>query len=156
MITKHIILVVLSLFPMAAFAQEEIVVEVIQMEEGMHFYTQQAFVVDIPQGDLTQVEQAWLIYIGKKKKGRGKEAPGEHFQSRVFNKRISAYPFNLFSKLSLTASGVQLTVWFTQSDEPFISFDPNNGQNQAVQKYVHDFAVQQYRQSVEVKLRDIH
>jgi hypothetical protein len=156
MLIKYIILAALSLISVVGFAQNQLVVEVIQLEKRSHFITQQAYVVMIPKGDLTQVEEAWLNYIGYKKKHKGKVAAGEHFQSRSFNKSISAYPFNIYSKLSSTASGVQLTAWFTQSNEPFISSDPNNGQNHAVQKYVHDFAVQQYRQSVEIKLRGIN
>jgi hypothetical protein len=49
-----------------------------------------------------------------------------------------------------TKEGVRLNVWLNESSRTTV---PNSGQHLAVQKYVYDFALSQYRDAVKEELK---
>lgn len=147
-IIKQILPIVLFSISITAFSQNPIVVTVSPAPVSMD--TLRSFVVVIPQTILKDVEKDWLKYLRRGSKGKATEANGVNLQTGAVNKNISAEPFNVYSRLISTTGGVRLNVWL---GEISISKVPNSGQHLAVQKYVYDFVVQQYRHAVEAELK---
>jgi hypothetical protein len=104
--------------------------------------------VEIPGITLLDAQRDWLIYIGYGSRGIATAVHGECLQAGVVNKSISPDPFNLSSRLVETAQGVRLTVWLTESDMLRAERVHNMDRNQALQKYVGDFAMLEYRRMV--------
>ena len=146
---KRILFAVLSVFTFSVFAQKQITVDLAPQTRGKKDL---AFVVEIPQAALKNVESDWLKYVGYGSKGKATEVDGEHLQKGAVNKNISSKPFNIYSKLLETTEGVRLMVWLDKRNTAFISKHPRSGLDYAVQKYVRDFAVMKYRQAVLTEL----
>ncbi|MBL0309922.1 MAG: hypothetical protein IPP77_09670 [Bacteroidetes bacterium] len=134
----------------SVFAQKPITV-LISSQPYMNV-SQQTFVVQIPQTTLKNVESHWLKYMSKESKGRVQAANGTFEQPNVSHPNISPNPFTIFSQLMGTTEGVRLTAWFTQNGTDFLFKDPNSGRELAAQKYLHDFAIQEYRAAVQEEL----
>jgi len=144
-------LLTLSLFAwsFSLTAQNPIVVNVSPAPVSMD--TQHSFVVIIPQTELKEVKKEWLQYLSKGSKGSASETNGENLQTGVVNGNVSAAPFNVFSRLIETNEGVRLNAWL---DERSITRTPNSGIHLAMQKYVYDFAVQQYKDALQKDLKE--
>lgn len=148
---KTLLFTILSAFSMVAFAQKTITVDVIPQPAGNNAQT--VFSTDIPQANLKDVKKDWMKYISKDSKGNPKEENGEYIQYRAAYKNISPRPFDVYSKLTETSEGVRLTAWFTQNGRVFLSKESYSSDNMAVQKYLRDFAVEQYRNAVQSELK---
>ncbi len=146
-IIKQFLSLTLISFALITFSQNAIVVTVSPAPVSMD--TQRSFTVVIPQTNLKDVKKDWLKYLSKGSKGKASEVNGVYLQSGAVNKNISAAPFNIYSKVIETMAGVRLNVWL---DDRSVSGRVNNGQHLAVQKFVYDFAVQQYRNAVQMEL----
>lgn len=147
-IIKQILFIALVILSLNGFSQNPIAVNVSPAPVSMD--TQSSFVVLIPQAVLKDVKRDWLKYMNYGSPGKATEMNGENLQTGVVNKNISAAPFNIYSKLTETTEGVRLLVWL---DERSISTQPSRAQHLALQKYVYDFAVQQYRLAVQKELK---
>ncbi len=147
---KKIFFTVLSLISFAAFAQQPILVDMAPKDANS--ITQSAFRVSIPQATLNDVKKDWLKYMSNNSKGKANEENGEFIQYRAVNKNISPKPFDIYSKLLETTQGVEIAVRLTQNNKSFVSKNINDGTDLAVKKYLHDFAVIQYRNAVQLEL----
>jgi hypothetical protein len=148
---KKILVAAYLTFSITAFAQKNITVD--EAPRPMSKDTQFSYLVEIPQAKVKQVEKDWLKYISIKSKGKATVVNGENLQTEAVYKNISPNPFNVYSKLVETTDGVNLTVWLTDNNAAFISKTPNSIEDLAVQKYVRDFAVQEYKLAVEEELK---
>lgn len=147
---KKILVAAYLTFSITAFAQKNITVD--EAPRPMSKDTQFSYLVEIPQAKVKQVEKDWLKYISIKSKGKATVVNGENLQTEAVYKNISPNPFNVYSKLVETTDGVNLTVWLTDNNAAFISKTPNSIEDLAVQKYVRDFAVQEYKLAVQDEL----
>lgn len=145
---KISLLTVLVCLSQVGFSQNSIQVTVWPAPVSMD--TQRSFAVVIPQAVLKEVKTNWLKYTGAGSKGKATELNGELLQTRAVNKSISGTPFNIYSRLIAISEGVRLLVWL---DDRSVSTQPNRVQHLAVQKYIYDFAVQEYRKAVDKELR---
>jgi hypothetical protein len=132
----------------SANAQHPIVVN--NTPSPINMDTQRSFVVVIPQTHLKEVSRAWQKYTGKGSKGKSSQTDGVYVQAGTVSKNIAPAPFNLYSRLVETKEGVRLNVWLDESSRTTV---PNSGQHLAVQKYVYDFALSQYRDAVKEELK---
>ena len=148
---KKLLFAALSVFSLSGFAQKPITVDVVP--HSMSKDAQHSFIVEIPQTTLKDVEKDWVRYVGEGSKGRAVVVDGVHHQSGAFNGNISAYAFNIHSKLLEASEGVRLTVWISQDNSTFTPKDSSSGYDLAVQKYVRDFAIREYRQAVQRELK---
>jgi hypothetical protein len=148
---KKILVAAYLTFSITAFAQKNITVD--EAPRPMSKDSQFSYLVEIPQAKVKQVEKDWLKYISIKSKGKATVVNGENLQTEAVYKNISPNPFNVYSKLVETTDGVNLTVWLTDNNAAFISKTPNSIEDLAVQKYVRDFAVQEYKLAVEEELK---
>ncbi len=147
---KSIFITLLSVLSLSMFAQKEITVQVetVTMSKG----TQTSYQVTIPQNTFKDVEKDWQKYTGTGSKGKASAVKGENFQPAAVNANVSPAPFNVYSKLLETTEGVRLTVWLTENDTIFISKEVSSDKDLAAQKYVRDFAVQEYQNVVKKEL----
>ena len=113
---------------------------------------QTAFQVLIPEAKLKNVETGWKKKLKTKSKAKVEEIGGEYIIYGAIDENIASGGFNVFSKLLETTEGVVLTVWFMRSDSVFISRESAPDKSLAVEKYVRDFAVEEYRQVVSGQL----
>lgn len=149
---KQFVFVSLSILSLTAFSQKQITV--IETAQPMCKDTQQvSFATVIPQTNLKESEKNWLKYLSNGSKGKAVIVNGDNLQTGVVNKNISVNPFDVYSKLRETNEGVQLTVWFPENSAVFTSKEQNTGVNQAMEKYIHDFGVQEYKRVVQRELK---
>lgn len=146
---KHLFLILLCISTISAIAQEQIVVEVIRPLS--YFNPQVSYVVDIPQTKLTDAEEYWHKYIGKGSKGKAVSEDGVHLQMGVASKSISSERFDVYSTMLETPEGVRLTAWMMQNNSALLSEDPAR-LDLAIEKYVRQFAVDQYRKTIRKEL----
>lgn len=109
--------------------------------------------VEMPQVNMMDAQRDWLDYIGYGSRGMSVSLNGECLQAGVVNPDISPDPFNLSSRIVDRNQGVRLTVWFTQSDMLRSVRVKNMDRDKALQKYVVDFAMLEYRRTVKDELK---
>ena len=135
----------------SVFAQKKIEIE--ESPKLMSKGTYPSFAAEIPQAKLKDVDKAWRKYIATGTKGKIVEAGDEINLAGAVNKNISATTFNIYSKLLETTEGVRVTAWLNYGDSVYISKEQNNDKDLAAQKYILDFANDQYREAVKVELK---
>jgi hypothetical protein len=132
-----------------AFAQQTI-----NIDEAIRPFSKgnyPSYELEIPQTHLSDITKEWLKYLKNGSKSKPVEANGEIWIIGAVNANVSPAPFNVYSKLLETTTGVELTAWLTDNDSVYISRDQNN-RDLAVQKYLNDFAAAQYRAAVKIEL----
>lgn len=135
----------------SVFAQEKITVD--ESPQPMSKGTYPAYITEIPGAKLKDVERDWKRYITSGSKGRVLEANDEISIIGAVNKNISQEPFNVYSHILETTTGVKLTAWLTFKDSVYISKDLNTDKDLAAQKYIRDFGVQEYKLVVKGELQ---
>lgn len=149
MMNKGILAFLFCAWTVAASAQQLLVAQSVQAcSKG----EQTAFQILIPEAKLKNVETDWKKKLKAKSKGKLEEINGEYVIYGAVDENIAPDGFNVFSKLLETTEGVVLTAWFMRSDSVFISRDSAPEKSLAVEKYVRDFAVEEYRQVVNGQL----
>jgi len=104
--------------------------------------------VMIPQARLRDVQKDWQRYVGAGSKGKASSAQGQYTQYGAVNKNISPDPFNITATLLGTTDGVRVSVWLSDNNNFQNSKEPASDRKLALEKYMHDFAVAEYRQAV--------
>lgn len=147
---KLAVLVVALVFAFSASAQREILVA--QSIQACSKGEQPAYQVLIPEAKLKAVESNWKKKLRNKSKGKVEEQGGELIIYGAIDKNVAPEGFNVFSKLLETTEGVLLTAWFMRSDSSFISRETAADKTLAAEKYVRDFAVEEYKEVVKAEL----
>jgi hypothetical protein len=154
---KNIIIAALTAFSTAASAQDQssdtFRIATCRTTISTNIDAKGYISVQIPQHTLQDAQQDWLTYIGYGSSGQTIAVNGESLQAGMINKVISPDPFNLSSRLVETIGGIRLTVWFTEPDMLRARHEQNVNSNQALQKYVLDFATLEYRRTVQDELK---
>ena len=150
---QKLLSIFLLTIPTFLFAQKDITVS--EGEKPMSLGTKNGYVAVIPQAKLKDVVEEWKKLIKKESKAKVEENAGEIKIIGAVNKNISSFPINLFSKLMETPDGIQLSAWVSEG-EMFVSTTAAADKSLAVQKFIHDFAAQQYRDGVKNELETEH
>lgn len=137
----------LSIISLSVFAQQPITVTV--SKESSVGIINPSYSVDIPQVTLKDIEGNWLKYISKSSQGKAVLVNGEFIQQNTMNQNISPNSFTLYSKLTETTEGVRLAAHLARNAIEA----GNSNQPLAVQKYLRDFAVAEYRKAVVKELK---
>ncbi len=147
---KLAVLLIALVFVYSASAQREILVaQSVQLcSKGEHA----SYQVLIPEAKLKAVESDWKKKLRNKSKGKVEEQGGELIIYGAVDKNVAPEGFNVFSKLLETTEGVLLTAWFMRSDSSFISRETATDKTLAAEKYVRDFAVEEYKEVVKAEL----
>lgn len=148
---RKIIAPVFVCFCLFGFAQKPIVID--HAVRLMSKDTQPSYQFEISQTTLKDVEKDWLKYLNTGSKGKASSVNGENLQPAAVNSNISTKPFNVYSKVLETSEGIRITAWFTENDTVFFSKTLNAEQDLAIQKYLRDFAVAEYKAAVSAELK---
>ena len=111
-----------------------------------------SYSVEVPQSDVKTIDKDWKKYLSTGTKAKLIELGGEVIMPGAVNKNISSDPFNVYSKLLETNTGVRITAWFNFKDSFYISKQYNNDMDVAAKKYMLDFAMQEYHDVVSNEL----
>lgn len=135
----------------ALFAQKPLIVEESARTFSKGSLT--AYSATIPQTTLKDAEKDWMKYMATGSKSKTALVNGEYVLLGAVNKNVSPNPFNVYSKLLETTEGVNLTVWLTENDTVFISKEISADKALAAEKYVRDFVLQEYQETVKAELK---
>ncbi len=149
---KKLLLAVYTILSLTAYAQKSIVIDVDTPVTGND--THLSFYVEIPQANIKETRKNWLQYVGHKSKGKSSDSYGTYLQQGVVNKNISAWPFEIQSRFVETKNSIRIVAAFSQNNKAFISQEISSNSNQAVRKYLYDFALLQYTDAVKEELKE--
>jgi len=142
MILRKIIGIAAIALPSILFAQKDITVT--ESPKEMSLGTQNAYVLTIPEAKAKDINDDWQRQAKKDTKGKVEEIKGEVKTTLITVKNISQVPLTIYSRILETKEGIQLSAWFVEGDS-FISTTLSADKSAAVQKYLHDFGVQEYK-----------
>ena len=146
---KKIITIAAFAMPALAFAQKNIAIT--ETTKNMSAGSQNCYVFLIPQADLKDVQNDWKKYVKKDAKGKPEDSNGETKMIGAVNKNISPLPINIYATFLQTSDGIQMSAWFADGTN-FISTQANSDRSVGVQNYLHNFAVQEYKDVVKSQL----
>lgn len=129
-------------------------IEILDGERTFSKGTFPSYQFTIPQAYLKDVSKNWQKYIKAGSKGKVAEANGETIIAGAVNKNVSGTTFDIYSTLVETTEGVRLTAWLVGPDSAYISKANNTDRDLAAQKYLHDFAVEAYKDAVSRELKE--
>lgn len=130
------------MLPALLFAQQDITVK--EMPKDFSAGSQNAYVLTIPEATTKDVNSDWQKWVKKDAKGKIEDNKGEVKSSLVTITNISSVPLTIYSRSLESKEGVQLSVWLMEGDS-FISTGYSADKSTAIQKYLHDFGLQEYR-----------
>lgn len=165
---KHLFFTALSLISLASYAQDTAVSgktpnspsvttpdPIVSSAAVMTMNTddQGLVVVLIPEATSKEVQKDWVKYTGAGSKGKATVVNGEYLQSSAVNKNISSDPFDLSASMLESSEGVRLSVHIVQNLDKPLTPAQSADRSIALQKYVHDFAVMEYKGIVQDQLK---
>jgi hypothetical protein len=146
---KKIMMIAALAIPSFLFAKKDIVIT--ETLKNMSAGNQSCYVMLIPQAALKDVLDDWKKYVRKDTKAKPEENSGETRILGAINKNISPFPINIYATFLETSQGIQISAWFSDGAS-FISTQANSDRSVAVQNYLHNFAVQEYKDVVKYQL----
>lgn len=146
---KKIMTIAAFAIPAFAFAQKDI--SITETAKNMSAGNQNCYVFLIPQAALKDIQNDWKKYVKKDAKGKPEDNSGETRMIGAVSKNISPLPINIYATFLETSDGIQVSAWFADGTN-FISTQANSDRSVAVQNYLHNFAVQEYRDVVKDQL----
>ena len=135
--------------PCFSFAQMDITIN--ETLKGMSAGTQNCYVVLIPKASIKSVTDDWKKTVRKDTKAKPDDNSGEIRIIGAFSKNISSNPINIYATFLETSYGIQISAWFSEGDA-FISTQYNSDKSVAVQNYLHNFGVMEYRKAMQDQL----
>jgi hypothetical protein len=130
-----------AIIALPTFLSAQVEMPIIEAEKEMSLGTKNCYMVVIPGAKAKDISESWKKYVRRETKAKAEDAANEIKIIGAVNKNISSLPFNIFAKVLETSEGAQLSAWFAEG-EIFMSSKTTADKSTAVQKYVHDFAVE--------------
>ena len=146
---KTTLLAALFAIPAFLFAQKDI--SITETTKNMSAGNQNCYVFLIPQAALKDVQSDWKKYIKKDSKAKPEDNNGETKILGAVSKNISPLPINIYATFLETSDGIQVSAWFADGTN-FISTQANSDRSVGVQNYLHNFAIQEYKDVVKYQL----
>jgi len=137
--------------PPAANSAKELVIT--QAENVFTLGKHASMEITIPQAKLSDVDKSWQKYIKSGSKNKPEVKDGITSIKGAINKNVSPQGFDLYSKLIGTTDGVKMIVWFVREDSIYMSSATGTDRDLAAEKYLHDFAVGEYKYAVKDELK---
>src|SRR4051812_3793260 len=139
---KKMIAIAAIAMPTLLFAQPTVTVT--ESEKEMSLGTKGGYVLLIPEAKSPQINSDWQKAMKKDAKGKVEDNKTEVKTNLITIKNISQVPLTVYSRTVETKEGVQLSAWFVEGDT-FISTPVSTDKSLAIQRYLHDFGVQEYK-----------
>jgi hypothetical protein len=131
--------------------QIPVTLEVITDDKGID---RQVYTVTIPLVELKKTDRLWREHLEETAFGWGAEKNGVYRQTGILEKSVSTRRFSVNSETVMTESGVRLTIWFEQKKRPFVAEKSGDRLDVALKRYIHDFAINRYRNGIQSRLKD--
>ena len=148
---KKFIVLILALLPAILFAQLDI--KVSESTQTFSKGAKPAYQFEIPQAHLKQTKKDWISYLKKGAKAKLIDANGEVWMPGAVSDNVTSAPFNVYSTLLETTTGVRLTAWVSFNNDSIYISPGISDRNLAVEKYLHDFALLEYKVAVNAQLQ---
>lgn len=142
MMIKRLLSTPFFMIPAILFAQQEIKVREISKDFSGGNNT--AYELTIPEAGIKDINSDWQKWVKKDAKGKIEDNKTEVKSNLVTLKSVSAVPLTIYSRTLDAKDGIQLSVWLMEGDS-FVSTGYSADKSTAVQKYLHDFGVQEYK-----------
>lgn len=151
------LIILIVLLPLFSNGQENIIVT--QRPVSMSQGEQPAYIVVVPQSDYDQVLKEWKKIIRQNTKSKVEEKEHELFIAGTHIEGIHHKPINVYSAVINKDSVVKVvavyeidSVFFAYSEEkPNLK---NEKTHHHIKNFMRDFAVSQYKSTVEIELSD--
>lgn len=118
-----------------------------QMSKGNY----NAFIVEVPQNQLSDLEKSWINYLKSKEKIKLTKDKGEYMAANVIVRRIGDEPLQLYSRFQQTITGTNISL-FVEKDSQFISQENNPELTNQIKLFLFDFYKVAYAEAVEKEL----
>ena len=151
MMIKRLINTAILLAPTFLLAQQDITVS--ESPKDFSGGSKNAYVLTIPEAIAKDVNNDWQKWVKKDAKGKIEDNKTEVKSSLVTVQNVSAVPLTIYSRILESKEGVQLSVWLLEGDSA-ISTSYSADKSTAVQKYLHDFGVQEYKAVAKKDIED--
>jgi len=147
---KYLLISCCIIFPGLLLAQKEISVSETarEMSRGL----QPAFMVNIPETGIKEVEKAWTKHLQKGSRSRVSSGKQELLMPDARVEGIQAGNIAVHSQLFASGGDVMLYAFF-EIDSVFFHSEKDPDIARSIRSYLRDFAVETYRSSVESQLR---
>ena len=114
--------------------------------------TYPSYQFELKQSHLQQTEKDWMEYLHKGSKGKPVSVNGEISITGAVSENVWPAPFNVYSTLLETTTGLRITAWVSLNNDSVFVSNALPDRNLAVEKYLHDFAAAEYRVIVKNEL----
>ena len=139
---KQILFLLLLIIGLNSIAQKPIVISIDTPQTAIN--QQHKYTIDIPEVMMDDVKKDWLVY-GTNVKSKMDFVNGEYIQTGCENTNFSPLPFTAYSQLLETKDGVRLIYWIVQNSSITARDLKNQNAALAIQKYLYDFAIIEYK-----------
>lgn len=137
------LLLLLTLFTSFTFAQDSL--KVIEAMRTFSLGTKNAFIVDIPQSKMKTVAKSWKSYLKRHAHSSVEEKSGEITMSRNPIKDVLNDSVFVISTISSEGTTTKLVAAFMFDDSSFISSSNKPEIASAINYFVRQFAVEEYK-----------
>ena len=148
---KNVAVLLMALLPAVVFAQLDI--KISESTQTFSKGAKPAYQFEIPQAHLKQTKSDWMDYLKKSAKGKPAIVNGEVWMNGAVNDNVTFGPFAVYSTLLETTTGVTLTAWVSFNNDSIYISPSISDRNLAVKKYLHDFALLEYKVVVKAQLQ---
>jgi hypothetical protein len=150
LLMKILLSLVITFVSLNIFAQDSLVVteETNSMSRG----SQNGFSILIPQTKSKNVISDWKKFLREKNKSSYNEINNEYVLSMSVVPDISKDSILIYSVFSQVPAGTHLTSYFSSKDSTFYSSKSDANISGRISSYLRNFAVAEYRKSVEEEL----
>ena len=146
---KTVLLVFILLAQNPLFAQRKI--EVTEAKRPMSKGENNAFIIEVPQTKITDLQKSWTNYLKNNAKEKIVNEKGEIFILASIIKRINDKSLNLYSRFQETTVGTNINTFY-QIDDVFVTSENNATVATSIKSFLFDFGKQAYAEAVQIEL----
>jgi hypothetical protein len=147
--TKTLILATTIFIQSNLFAQQKI--EVAEAERPMSKGQQNAFIIEVPQTKIADLQKSWTSYLKNNTKEKIVNEKGEIFVLATVIKRLHDKSLNLYSRFQETTVGTNINTFY-QIDDVFVTSENNATVATSIKSFLFDFGKQAYAEAVQIEL----
>ena len=127
-------------------AQENLVVQ--EMDRSFSMGNKNAFVIDIPQAQLKKVQSNWKTYLKHQSKRPAASKDGETTLPFGIIPALGNDSMTVFSIVSPDGTKIKLSAFFMLKDSSFLSTAVDSEKAAAVNNFVRQFGIKEYKNAV--------
>lgn len=126
--------------------------EIVESLRPMSRGNYNAFIVEVPQNQLEDLEKSWTNYLKSKEKIKVVNQKGEFAAANVIVRRLGDLPLNLYARFQQTITGTNLSL-FVEKDSQFVSQAESPELANQIKLFLFDFYKTAYSEAVKNELK---